>query len=418
MNEIFVGKTTDGFPLCLKDVQRCEHVQVVGSTGRGKTMSVILPWMVQDFIHGKSVILIDGKGDRSLADQLSRFASDPSDVVVFDISNIERSAVTNPLRHGSPQQIADRIFSTFEFDNSYYEKVSFEALLLVTEILTDVDEEITFQKIYRALTSDAYFMEFVTAHEELKAELKNLALEYMARAFKERQEKLSGFLSQLRPFAIGEISILLNGEVSGKDFFSLSDLVKRNHETKAVVILIPTLLYQKTASRLGQMFLQEIAWALVARENMKFIPVFLDEFSSFVYEGFLQILNKARSSNVGFHLSHQSMGDLEGISPEFAKAVVTNTNIKCVLGVNDPESADFFARLFGTREANKTTERAERKPLGDLEMSGFMSVRAVEEYKIHPNKLKAMSRGQGVLSFLSHGEPITEEVQFEPIPKF
>lgn len=417
MNEIFVGKTIDGFPLCLTDEQRCEHVQVVGSTGRGKTMSVILPWMVQDFIHGKSVILIDGKGDRSLADQLSRFADDPSDVIVFDIGDFERSAVTNPLKYGSPQQVADRIFSTFEFDNSYYEKVSFEALLLVTEILISLDEEITFQKIYRSLTNDAYLTDLITSEENLKGEIKSLTLEFLARSFKERQEKLSGFLSQLRPFAIGEISALLNGEVQGKDFFSLSDLVKRGKDAKAIVILIPTLLYQKTASRLGQMFLQEIAWSLVARENLTFIPVFLDEFSSFVYEGFLQILNKARSSKVGFHLSHQSMGDLEGISLEFAKAVVTNTNIKCVLGVNDPESADFFARLFGTRSSEKTTERAERKTLGDLEMSGFMSVRAVEEYKVHPNTLKTMSRGQGVLSFLSQGEAITEEVQFEPIPK-
>lgn len=110
MNEIFVGKTTDGFPLCLEDEQRCEHVQVVGSTGRGKTMSVILPWMVQDFTHGKSVILIDGKGDRALADQLSRFTENSKDVIVFDIGDFEKSAVTNPLKYGSPQQIADRIF--------------------------------------------------------------------------------------------------------------------------------------------------------------------------------------------------------------------------------------------------------------------------------------------------------------------
>lgn len=296
--------------------------------------------------------------------------------------------------------------------------MSFEALLLVTEILTSIGEEITFRRIYHALTSDAYLTDLITSEENLKVELKTLTLEFLARSFKDRQEKLSGFLSQLRPFAVGELSNLLNGEVDGKDYFSLSELIKLKYDAKAIMILIPALLYQKTASRLGQMFLQEIAWALVARENLKFVPIFLDEFSSFVYEGFLQILNKARSSNVGFHLSHQSMGDLESISPEFAKAVVTNTNVKCVLGVNDPESADFFARLFGTRSTEKTTERAERKPLGDLEMSGFMSVRAVEEYKIHPNKLKAMSRGQGVLSFLKCGEVITEEVQFEPIPKF
>lgn len=323
------------------------------------------------------------------------------------------------FQDGSPQQIADRIFSTFEFENHYYETVSYEALLWVLELIREKGDTPRFTDIYRYLTDDVALTDLVSGLEPEARRLSELALKYLAEPFRARQEKISGLTGQLRPFATGELAEVVNGDREDRDFLSLSELIQRpsNGRGTAIVILIPALLYQKAAARLGQMFLQEIAWAISARKTSEFLPVFLDEFSAFVYEGFLQLLNKARSMGIALHLSHQSMGDLEKVSPDFAKAIVTNTNVKCVLGVNDPETAEFFAKLFGTEGAQKTTERAEKKFLGEIEMSGFMSVRDVERYRIHPNRLKGFSRGQGVLSFISNGEPITEEIQFAAVPR-
>jgi hypothetical protein len=66
--EIKIGtRLKDGHPVYLSDEKRTTHVQVLGATGRGKTESVILPWMVQDFgVKKNNVILIDGKGDPEL----------------------------------------------------------------------------------------------------------------------------------------------------------------------------------------------------------------------------------------------------------------------------------------------------------------------------------------------------------------
>ncbi len=424
MSEIFVGKTPDGFGLVLKSEQRVEHVQIIASTGRGKTQSVILPWIIQDFVRGSNVVLIDGKGDQGLIKKIRHFAMSPSDVIVFDLGDLRNSAVTNPIKYGSPQQIADRMFATFEFESHYFETVSYEAALLVLELIRSQGREAKFRDIYRCLTDDAVLTDLVSGQGSSENESPSsgegvkLAFKYLAEPFRSRQEKLSGFLGQLRPFAVGELAELVNGESGLRRSFSLSELVREPSRggNRALVILIPALLYQKSAARLGQMFLQEMAWAAASRKTTEFLPVFLDEFSSFVYEGFLQLLNKARSMGIALHLSHQSMGDLEKISPDFAKAIVTNTNVKCVLGVNDPETAEFFAKLFGTEATKKTTERAEKKFLSEMEMSGFMSVRDVEQYRIHPNRLKTFSRGQGVLSFMSEGQSIVEEIQFAPVP--
>ncbi len=132
-----------------------------------------------------------------------------------------------------------------------------------------------------------------------------------------------------------------------------------------------------------------------------------------MYPGFIGLLNKARSACLAIHLSHQSLGDIESVSREFATSLHTNTNVKCILGVNDPETADFFAKHFGTRKSEKKTERAEAKPYwGDFERTGHMSVRDVEEYKIDPNNLRNYSRGMGAISMIVEGQVIAEEIQF------
>lgn len=420
MNEIFVGKTTDGANVALEDDLRTSHVQIVGATGRGKTESIIIPWMVQDVLQGKSTILIDGKGDQSILNKMRDIYDSQNmsleELVWLDLADIENSFSTNPLKYGMTQQIVDRLFSTLEFEKAYFKAVSYEAALLASRIIKaqKSEQEITFEKLYDMLTDEDVFSGF--AKTISNSNLEREAKRFLGTSYKDRQEKLSGLLSQIQPFARGELSPLLNGK--GARTFSLSELMVPSlsgNTTKTAVLMLPTLLYQSSAAKLGQMFLQEIAWAVAMKEKeseKEFCSIFLDEFSAFVYEGFTGLLNKARSTKTALHLSHQSLGDLEMVSHEFAKVINTNTNVKCVLGVNDPVTADYFAKHFGTRGSQKMTERVERKSFGDIEKTGLMSMRDVEEYKIHPNLLKHYAQGMGVLSLIVNGKPVTEEMQF------
>lgn len=74
---------------------------------------------------------------------------------------MENSATTNPLMYGTPQQIADRVFATFEFENHYFETVAYEALLLILELLRHLGMEPKFKDIYRCLTNDASLTELI-----------------------------------------------------------------------------------------------------------------------------------------------------------------------------------------------------------------------------------------------------------------
>jgi hypothetical protein len=424
MNEIYVGRTRQKEHVALSDSSRTGHVQIVGATGRGKTESVILPWLIQDVIQGKSTILIDGKGDPEIVRRL-KVACDHSgvprdDLGIIDLGNLEASSVTNPLYYGSPQQVTDRIFSSFIFEKEYFKSVAYDATLSVVRLMSDVGEKVTFKRLYELLSDDDELSGLV---QKTKPGAAKGAERLLAQSRGVRLENLSGLLSQLSPFADGELSPLVNATGDEDNFVSLTETLVPSlsgwSPKKAVLILLPSLLYQEAAARLGKMFLQEIAWAVGYRESTgyrTFASIFLDEFGSFVYPGFINLLNKARSTNTAIHLSHQSLGDIEAVSPEFATALHTNTNVKCILGINDPDSADFFAKHFGTKEVEKTTERAERHWFGSNERTGQMSVRDVEEYKVHPNRLRNFSQGMGVLGLIVNGTPVAEEIQFARAP--
>jgi len=87
----------------------------------------------------------------------------------------------------------------------------------------------------------------------------------------------------------------------------------------------------------------------------KFFSCILDDFQDYIYEGFGTILNKSRSANVGVVFCHQSLGDLDKVSEAFRNVVLTNTNIKIVMRMNDPETCDHFASTFGTKTTTKIT---------------------------------------------------------------
>ena len=175
MSEILIGKTNDGIKIAVPNNLRCGHVQVIGSTGRGKTESVIIPWMIQDLFQGNRTVLIDGKGDKSiytLLEAVNREEGLNEEICYFDIANINESMTTNPLKHGSSQQIVDRIFSSLEFDNTYFKVVSEKACHFVVKLIHSQKElknqEVTFKTLFEALTDDSQLSElFLGVSENL-----------------------------------------------------------------------------------------------------------------------------------------------------------------------------------------------------------------------------------------------------------
>lgn len=421
---VYAGKAIDGCAIHVPDKTRNGHVQIIGATGRGKTESVILPWFVKDLHAGHSALLIDGKGDRGILRNIEKYVDHlpkKPKLLFLDLGNPAQSMHINPLKAGSAQQITDRLFQSLDFTDPYYKAVQFEIGGFLIELLKEIDQVVTFRRLYDLLSNDSDLAEGIS--QSRNEDLQRRLTAHLAESKKDRDVKTKGLVAQIAPFAKGELASLVNG---GGIEFSVAGLVSATQsqllelygsENVAVVILLPTLLYQEMAVRLGRMIFQELAWAIADRKEANFTPVFLDEFSAFVYPGFGQILNKARSSGIALHLCHQSLGDLESVSAAFAQAINANTNVKCLLGLNDPVTADFYAKHLGTEGQEKVTERAKRGLfLNPRERTGDMSVREVEAYRIHPNDLKQLMNGEGVIHFSIPQGVVLERIHFQRLP--
>jgi len=134
-----------------------------------------------------------------------------------------------------------------------------------------------------------------------------------------------------------------------------------------------------------------------------FFPVFIDDAASFLDLGFVDFLNKSRASRIAIALFHQSLGDLYFRSaPNFQQQVIENTNIKIILRQDDPVAVEKFSKIAGTRRTLIPTYQTEERLTGKG-MTGTGSVREGQEFKIEPDLIRELKRGEAVVILKSPG---------------
>lgn len=414
---VFLGfDKQSGEKIHLKESSRTMHAQVIGTTNAGKTASVILPWAAQDIEQGRGLIVVDGKSDRSLLDKLYSYAvkaGRQKDFMVFSLANPFISSTYNPMAEGSPEQITERFFSTLTMQNEFYKNLQFEALRTVIALVTHRGEK-PMPGVIRELLQDQEKLSSWTNGLNDKA-LANEIKKLLKYSKQEYSENLSGIVTALGNFSLGATAKLYNVRNPEID---LLDVIRRQ---KICYFQLPTMMYQNLGAVTGKLVLQNLQSVVseiqvTGLRSKSLFTVYLDDFNDYIYPGFVSLLNKSRSANVGIVFAHQSLGDLEKVSPDFKQIVLTNTNIKIIMVSNDPATAEHFAMTIGTKGTEKTTERRTATLLGESD-TGEKSVREVEEYVIHPNKFKAtLEQGEGIVMIPHRTGRIVKHVKFAMVP--
>jgi type IV secretory pathway TraG/TraD family ATPase VirD4 len=396
-DSVFCGHTNEGEDVYIKPRQRAMHTQVIGTTNAGKTESVILPWAIQDIEQGRGLILIDGKSDRSLLNKLWSYTvkhKRESDFRLFSLSSPDESHQFNPLLGGSPEEVAERVFNSFEFENEYYRSVQFEIFAQVMRIFSEAHETPTFLKVFEAISTPNKLKALCEKTENLS--LKNWTKNYANLPATELAQRTSGLTAALSHFAFGKTSVLFNTDEP------TIDLDQALNQGQIVYFQLPVMLSPFLGKASGKMILQCLQSAVANRhrgENREhgFYSVFLDDFSEYLYPGFVTILNKSRSANVGIVFAHQALGDIKTLGDAIANSILTNANLKIFMRGNDPESAEYFSKVIGTVKSMKYTARTKRGVFRQ-EDTGDASAREVDEFIVHPNRFKSeLGVGQAVM---------------------
>lgn len=405
---VYAGVDVGGQPIYIPIEARRMHTQVIGTTNAGKSESVIIPWAIGDMKDKRGFVIVDGKADQSFIHKLfaySKKLNRSDDFKVFSLQDPDRSCTFNPLLGGTPEEVAERIFNSFEFENPYYRSIQYEVFSQVLRIFDKAKVKPTFLRIYQAIKAPSSLHEFAMASND--DGLIRWASGFKSLSPSDREERTSGLLASLSHFAFGSHAKLFNTDEPDIDldralkeseliYFQLP-VLKAAFLGKATGKLVLQCLQSAVANRHGEDRAEDRNGSAVDETSLKkkehpFFSVYLDDFTEYLYPGFVSLLNKSRSANVGVVFAHQALGDIKALGDDVATSILTNSNLKIVMRGNDPDSAEYFAKVIGTRSGEQMTERAETGVMGS-QRTGQGSIREVEEFIVHPNIIK---RNMGV----------------------
>ncbi|MBK9322396.1 MAG: type IV secretion system DNA-binding domain-containing protein [Bdellovibrionaceae bacterium] len=391
-NSIVMGLDTDlGEKIYLPDHIRTRHVHILGATGSGKTESVILNFLKQDVRRGLGSIILDAKGDHSFLSELKNWVP-RNRLLVFDLTDSD-SLAYNPLESGSPLESAQRLFSSMSWSEEYYKSKALSALQRIFQTHFEINNQNpTLSEIAKVLETPDSFSAYV-----------NTAEFPQALAVKEFQD-LSGLRDQVRSLTMGHLGRILSPTSDSK--IHLADA-----EAGAVIYFrLQSLMSPQIVSVLGKLIINHLGYLAgtahrgrTHAKQKKIVPVYFDEFASFACPEFADLISKARSAGFALHFSHQSVGDVVEVSPGFLNRITDNAATKIVLRINDPDSAEFFARCFGTKDIQKTTQRiTNAKDIDAAEVVGEGTTRDAHQFRASPDLLKTLPTGTGAV-LIAHG---------------
>lgn len=327
-------------PEYLTENQRLRHTHVLGTTGAGKTTGVIFPLIHHDINTGRGLIFIDAKGDIDNAKTIYKMSLDANreqDFLFFSIARPELSHTYNPLQHGNPTQLKDKITGAIEWSDPYYQRTCEDALQ--TLFMEHGNNPITLKDLLSILQSPpSKYYDFSKTKEQ-------------------HQKDITTLEKEIRILTNTTFSDILS-EPKGK-----IDLLDAYKNKKIVYFALNTQSFGSTAMRLGKMITQDlntisgiITDTLPARERQPF-GIFIDEYQAFGTKNFINCLARGRTSGFMILISHQSIGDLDAIDTAYTTQINQDTHTKIFLQSNDPDTCELFSRMLGTRTGIEETQQ-------------------------------------------------------------
>jgi hypothetical protein len=84
-----------------------------------------------------------------------------NDFKLFSLSRREQSFQFNPLLGGTAEEITERVFNAFEFENPYYRSLQYEVMNQVMRVFEASNTTPTFQRLHQAISRPKVMEEMV-----------------------------------------------------------------------------------------------------------------------------------------------------------------------------------------------------------------------------------------------------------------
>lgn len=371
-----------GEPILLKDSDANSHTLMVGTTGCGKTTGIcnILESGIQRRLP---VIYVDGKGDLELAHRLQKYTQSQN-VPFYLFSMVGESVKYNPLSSGGITSKKDRIVELRHWSEDHYRKIAEGYLQTIFELLQKTNQSTDLVTLSRYLDPEPWY--------EILREGKNANLIPKVEKLEAQRKNISSLAAEIENMVNSEIGHLFD-TTSGE----ILTLEKALEERAVVYFCLQPLQFPAYAESLGKLIINDIkalaAAQLQKSEKPKIYTIF-DEFSVFVGDQIITLINQGRGAGIHAILSTQSLSDIEKKGGQaLVGQILNNCNNFCIYRQNNHADAEMLAKVIGTQDAHQITSQLDSK----IGSTGAGTVRSTKEFIVHPDEIKRLEFSRAIV---------------------
>ncbi len=378
------------------------HVEIVAPTGSGKT-NLLKNLIEQRVAQGHGIVFLDFKAEFELVSWMGRVlkrSGREEDLRVISLSQPEISVPYNPLKGGDAPDIHSALMNSMTWSEQYYRGVASVTLMTVLRALCQYRDFTNYffhlGTLFTLLNEPSTMRALADKMAEHKLSL-SVSLTQLAEQLDKPTEKakLAGLISNLNQMVYSAAGPLLTDDVIYGSF----NFKEAISQSRVTVMLMNSLKLKESAQMLGKIILQDLMnfvgshYAQFEPGEKRPITLVIDEFASFATPQFIEFMDRARGAGIGIVIAHQARADLKSISPEFQERVEANSNTTIVSGIKSSVDAEYYAGMLGTFSTIAQTIQRQEGLLFDLP-TGMKSERQVEEYILHPNRLRELKQGE------------------------
>jgi type IV secretory pathway TraG/TraD family ATPase VirD4 len=216
---------------------------------------------------------------------------------------------------------------------------------------------------------------------------------------RERVEKIQGLLNELLAFLEDDLSIITGAY---EDLLTLDDVLDQD---LLLLVSLNTNANERAVEALGKILLQNLRLMVGKRYSREpesgasgepVVSVVLDEFESFAYPGFANVLQTARGARISILFSFQMLSQLVKIGTAFAEEVSSAPQTKMIMNVSEESTVQWFLKA-SARVATKRRSLAVRK-------AGIFSPKYVETGTGNESEIKETRAREDQIKNLPTGQ--------------
>jgi conjugal transfer pilus assembly protein TraD len=364
--------------LSLEELQ--QGVLIGGSPGAGKT--TLLASMIRQLPSDIGAVIVDLKGDRSLAARVG-IASES----VFGLGD-RGSASWTPLECGNAASWRDILMATEEWTEPHYRRAAARYVGAVLAGVQQCDDVVDLGDVIELLEQPKTAAGLTRKLDGRE----RLALASAVRAIQAESSLRSGVLG------LGNRLALLRDSPATSGRFGTAGLeLAAALRGQRLLFSLPAAEFPDEGPAIAAAVIQALGAAgqrLASGDERLRAVLVIDEAPRLTGEQLREAVAIGRGAGIGAILAVQDFADLDYVAPGTREAVETGANSWIVM--RQVASAERIADAFGTQSVRKQTVQHDRHRLFSSE-TGLRSEREVEQYRVSPNVIRSLGRGEAIV---------------------